>query len=83
MHMSARQCPRCELRFLSDVEVRDHLILEHGMEPESLEMPYPTHGRKGPRSGKARRSAKPARDDASDPSSDGSRRRPRHPDKGA
>ncbi len=46
----ARQCPRCELRFLNDSEVRDHLILDHGMDPEQLELPYPLPGRRGPRS---------------------------------
>jgi hypothetical protein len=57
----ARQCPRCELRFVTDVEVRDHLILEHGMEPEQLEQPYPLPGRSGPRSG-----SKSARYDAAE-----------------
>ena len=46
----AHQCPRCELRFLTNVEVRDHLILEHGMTPEQLEQPYPLPGRAGLRS---------------------------------
>jgi hypothetical protein len=52
----ARQCPRCELRFLTDVEVRDHLILDHNMQPEQLELPYPLPGSQGPR---ARREAPP------------------------
>ncbi|MGH8897697.1 MAG: hypothetical protein ACRDZ4_11910 [Egibacteraceae bacterium] len=46
----AKQCPRCELRFLVDAEVRDHLIDDHGMLPEQLEHPYPRPGRAGPRS---------------------------------
>jgi hypothetical protein len=46
----AKQCPRCELRFRTDVEVRDHLINDHGMLPEQLEYPYPSPGRAGPRS---------------------------------
>lgn len=46
----AKQCPRCELRFLTDAEVRDHLIVDHGMLPEQLEHPYPHPGRAGPRS---------------------------------
>lgn len=46
----AYQCPRCELRFRDDSEVRDHLIVEHGMKPEQLERPYPRLGGAGPRS---------------------------------
>jgi hypothetical protein len=45
----AKQCPRCELRFRVDAEVRDHLIAEHGMLPEQLEHPYPRPGRVEPR----------------------------------
>lgn len=35
--MSVHQCPRCELRFRSDGEFRDHLRMEHGVDPRSLE----------------------------------------------
>lgn len=49
----ARQCPRCELRFLTDVEVRDHLIVDHKMEPEQLAQPYPRPSRN--RTGSARK----------------------------
>lgn len=39
------QCPRCELRFRNDAELREHLITDHGMSPEQLEAPYPPPGR--------------------------------------
>ncbi|MGH8902597.1 MAG: hypothetical protein ACRDYA_13205 [Egibacteraceae bacterium] len=48
--MTVKQCPRCELRFRVDAEVREHLIDDHGMLPEQLEHPYPLPGRAGPRS---------------------------------
>ncbi len=35
--MSVHQCPRCELRFRSDGEYRDHLRMEHGVDPRNLE----------------------------------------------
>lgn len=35
--MAVHQCPRCELRFASDSEYRDHLRMEHGVDPRNLE----------------------------------------------
>lgn len=35
--MAVRQCPKCELRFRSESEYRDHLRLEHGVDPQSLD----------------------------------------------
>ena len=34
--MAARQCPECELRFVSEVELREHLALDH---PGSISEP--------------------------------------------
>ncbi len=31
-----RQCPKCELRFLTDAELDDHLITDHGVDPDVL-----------------------------------------------
>jgi hypothetical protein len=31
-----RQCPKCELRFLSGDELDDHLATDHGVPPEAL-----------------------------------------------
>jgi len=28
--MAARQCPECELRFATEIELRDHLDSDHG-----------------------------------------------------
>jgi hypothetical protein len=39
------QCPRCELRFPSKGEVRDHLVAEHGVDPETLADPTPSLAR--------------------------------------
>lgn len=36
----AHQCPRCELRFRDEPEVRDHLVRDHGVDPEQLEHHY-------------------------------------------
>jgi len=30
------QCPKCELRFRSTDELNDHLIRDHGVDPEEL-----------------------------------------------
>jgi hypothetical protein len=35
--VSVHQCPKCELRYRDINEVREHLIAEHGVEPETLE----------------------------------------------
>ena len=35
--MAAHQCPRCELRFADAPEVRDHLVRDHDVDPETLE----------------------------------------------
>ena len=35
--MAVHQCPRCELRFRGEAEVRWHLVDDHGLEPEALE----------------------------------------------
>lgn len=35
--MSVHQCSRCELRFASEGEYRDHLRMEHGVDPQNLE----------------------------------------------
>jgi hypothetical protein len=36
--MSVHQCPRCELRFRGKAEVVAHLVDDHGVEPESVEL---------------------------------------------
>jgi|GEM_PF-3677358 len=36
--MSVHQCPRCELRFRGKPEVIAHLVDDHGVEPESVEL---------------------------------------------
>lgn len=35
--MAVRQCPKCELRFRSESEYHDHLRMEHGVDPRSLD----------------------------------------------
>jgi hypothetical protein len=35
--MRVHQCPRCELRFPDENEVKQHLVDDHRVEPESLE----------------------------------------------
>lgn len=37
--MSVRQCPKCELRFVREAEVKAHLVDDHGVDPEALERP--------------------------------------------
>lgn len=32
-----RHCPRCELRFRDDSELKQHLVFDHGVDPEKLE----------------------------------------------
>lgn len=32
-----RHCPRCELRFRNDSELKQHLVFDHGVDPEKLE----------------------------------------------
>lgn len=34
------QCTRCELRFHDRSEVRDHLVADHGLDPEQLDVHY-------------------------------------------
>ena len=36
--MSVHQCPRCELRFLGRPEVVAHLVEDHNVAPEELEL---------------------------------------------
>lgn len=35
--MRVHQCPKCELRYPDESEVRDHLVRDHGVQPEKLE----------------------------------------------
>lgn len=35
--MTVRQCPRCELRFRDEAETRQHLVDDHGVDPERLQ----------------------------------------------
>ncbi len=42
--MAVRQCPRCELRFRDEAELKSHLVADHGVDPEQLEQPYPPGG---------------------------------------
>lgn len=35
--MKILQCPRCELRFSAEGDLKDHLSRDHGVEPETLE----------------------------------------------
>lgn len=37
-----RQCPRCELRFRDDAEVKWHLEADHGVDRDLLERPVQT-----------------------------------------
>jgi hypothetical protein len=34
--MAVHTCPRCELRFELDAEVREHLVLDHRLDPDAL-----------------------------------------------
>lgn len=34
--MAVRQCPKCELRFSDEHQVKQHLIADHGVDPEEL-----------------------------------------------
>lgn len=34
--MAVQQCPRCELRFRTSSEYNDHLMSEHGVDPEAV-----------------------------------------------
>ena len=34
--MAVHTCPRCELRFELDAEVRDHLVTDHRLDPDAL-----------------------------------------------
>ncbi len=43
--MAVSQCPRCELRFSTKGEVRDHLVQEHGVDPDTLADPTPSLAR--------------------------------------
>ncbi len=40
--MRVHQCPRCELRFADEAEVKSHLVADHGMSGEQLQEPL--HG---------------------------------------
>lgn len=47
--MSVHQCSRCELRFRTESEYTDHLRMEHGVKPESLDpIRYGGSGRSKP-----------------------------------
>ncbi len=35
--MRVHQCPKCELRFFDEYEVKQHLVDDHGVEPEALD----------------------------------------------
>jgi hypothetical protein len=35
--MRVHQCPRCELRFSDEHEVKQHLVDDHGVDPEILD----------------------------------------------
>jgi hypothetical protein len=35
--MRVHQCPKCELRYRDDHEVKQHLVDDHGVDPEELE----------------------------------------------
>ena len=35
--MRVHQCPKCELRFADENEVKQHLIDDHGVPPEELD----------------------------------------------
>ena len=35
--MAVHQCPRCELRFRDENEVKAHLVDDHDVEPQTLE----------------------------------------------
>lgn len=44
-----RQCPRCELRFALDSEVRDHLAHDHDVDVDALHHLQPPAARVGTR----------------------------------
>ena len=44
--MAVHQCPKCELRYRNENEVKQHLIDDHGVEPEDLES-HPSGSRPG------------------------------------
>lgn len=35
--MRIHQCPRCELRYVDEYEVKQHLVDDHKVDPETLE----------------------------------------------
>lgn len=35
--MHVHQCPQCELIFANEADVRDHLVNDHGADPEAIE----------------------------------------------
>lgn len=39
--MYVHHCPRCELRFSNEADVKDHLINDHSVEPETLKERLP------------------------------------------
>lgn len=39
--MRVHHCPRCELRFRDEAEAKDHLVNDHGVDPERLERRAP------------------------------------------
>lgn len=42
--MAVRQCPRCELRFRDEAELRGHLVDDHHVDPDQLEHHYRLEG---------------------------------------
>lgn len=44
--MRVHQCPRCELKFSDEHEVKQHLVDDHGVDPENLDRHFsgPTGG---------------------------------------
>lgn len=35
--MAVHQCPKCDLRYRGENEVKQHLVDDHGVDPEQLE----------------------------------------------
>jgi hypothetical protein len=44
--MRVHQCPKCELRYRDEHEVKQHLVDDHGVDPEDLEQ-HPSGGLPG------------------------------------
>ena len=35
--MRVHHCPQCDLRFVNEPDLKDHLVTDHGVEPDRLE----------------------------------------------